>query len=245
MWPSPTLDTISNVLAAAQRPQAEGPCPWLGPLDSVFPSSLASHTAPPGLRPHLCHRTFAQPALAPYMLLPGTSGAAGLAQLPEFSLLGPGTPLQPLPSDGGHAPSAQDNVLTSRAPPGPGAPWEWRPELFHPQACGQGASWFSAQIWSPTEHVHSRPPDYSRSPRSGTTKPAWASDSMTVKQLKPCLSQSSRWESAVKVLRVASGMFIQQIFSEHSPRAGHRIHTATAASETHRAPPGRGRDSHR
>lgn len=141
------------------------------------PPCAASRHHPPAAPPlrgcvlHPCPRTFARPALTIHMLGLGTSGAAGPAQLPEFSLSGPRTRLWPLPSDRGHAPSAQDDVVTSRAPPGPGAPWEWGPEPSHPQACGQGASCLAPRCGVPPSASTPGPPTTHAAQGVASTKP--------------------------------------------------------------------------
>lgn len=186
-----------QILSAAARRSQEG-----GGALSVAHGTAPCHRHSPatlalrGCVPLPCHRAFVRPALTIFMLVPGASGAAGLARLPEFSLPGPRTRLGPLPSDGGHAPSAQDDVPTSRAPPGPGAvpsPGPWT------RCCP-----FRAQMRSPAERVHSRPPDDSRRPGCGVHKacasaPVTPATPVTAGQRKPCLAQSSRQEDDVEV----------------------------------------------
>lgn len=226
--------------------------PSARPTGRCPPCAASRHhppAAPPlrGCVPHPCPRTFARPALTIHMLGLGTSGAAGPAQLPEFFLSGPRTRLWPLPSDRGHAPSAQDDVVTSRAPPGPGAPWEWGPELSHPQAWGQGASCLAPRCGVPPSASTPGPPDYSGIPGCGIHK-AWASDSVTVKQLKPCLPQSSLRENDRKVMPCP-----QRSLRHFYPADLQRALAVPWAPNPHsygweeirRAPSGRGTDSHR
>lgn len=106
---------------------------------------------------------------------------------------------------------------------------------------------FSAQMWSPTERVYSRPPDYSGIPGRGIHK-AWASDSVTVKQLKPCLPQSSLRENDGKVMpcpqRSLRHFYPADLQRALAVRWAPNPHSY-GWEEIRRAPSGRGTDSHR